>query len=371
MQNVAEILFVDAEPRVLAGLRQVVSERRANWTVELVHGAPAALEYLANHGDVDILVADIGTPGTDGATLLDQVRQRFPSTARVVLSGHANRDAIISAAGSAQQFVAMPCDPPTLIATLDSLLAARSLVQDVHLRSLLGGQDTLPKPPAIYAELVALTSRPESTVTEIARLIERDLATTAELLQLVNCSFFGLANEISSVSRAVTLLGLDVIQALVLAGKAFRPTRELPADIVAADIASQGLRACLALRDTDAARGMTEPQIRQLSVGALLRDVALLPLAANQPDSWAVYTRTRTLLPAREAQLCAFGCTIGRASAYLLALWGFHSFTVNALAGQPVELEDGFARVNVSKAALAIAEAHELAARMAASGFTS
>lgn len=361
-----EILFVDDEPRGLAGLRHIVSVHRANWTVALAQDGPAALEYLANHGVVDVLVADIRMPGMDGATLLEEVRQRFPSTARVILSGYANRDAIISTAGTAQQFVAKPCDPPTLIATLDSLLAARSLVQDVHLRSLLGGQETLPKPPAIYAELVALAIRPQSTVAEIARLIERDLAMTTELLHLVNCSFFGLANEISSVSRAVTLVGLDVIQALVLAAKAFRPSRELPADMVAADIASQGLRACLALRGTDAANGMTEPQIRQLSVGALLRDVALLSLAANQPDSWAQYTRTRTLLPAREAQLRAFGCTIGRASAYLLALWGFHSVTVNALAGQPVELEDDFARVNVSKSALAIAEAHEIATQMAA-----
>lgn len=362
----AEILFVDEDPRVLAGLRHALSVHRGHWTVGWAQDGPAALEYLASKGGIDVLVADTGMPGLDGATLLEQVRQQFPSTARIVLSGYADRDALISAAGTAQQFVGKPVDPTTLIATLDSLLAARSLVQDVHLRSLLGGTETLPRPPAIYAELAELTNRPESTVAEIARLIERDLATTAELLHLVNCSFFGLANEISSVSRAVTLLGLDVIQALVFAGYAFRSSRELPADLVAADIASQGLRACLALRGTDAASGMAEPQIRQLSVGALLRDVALLSLAANQPDSWAQYARTRTLLPAREAQERAFGCTVGRASAYLLALWGFHSVTVNALAGQPVELEDDFARVNVSKAALAIAEAHEIATRMAA-----
>jgi HD-like signal output (HDOD) protein len=253
-----------------------------------------------------------------------------------------------------------------LIAVLDSILAARSLLRDPHLRSLLGGQETLPKPPAIYAELTAVINRPDSTVAEVARVVERDLATATELLHLVNCSFFGLANEITSVSRAITLLGLDVIQALVLAGKAFQPAQALPADIVTADIAAQGLRACLALRNTDAASGLDEPQIRQLSVGALLRDVGLLSLAANQPDSWAQYRTTRTLVPAREAQLRAFGCTTGHASAYLLALWGFHSVTVNALAGQPIDVEDDFARVNASKPTLAIAEAHDLATRMAA-----
>lgn len=361
----AAILFVDDDPHLLAGLRNAMSVHRGHWSVGWAQDGRAALEYLAGHGEVDVLVADIRMPGTDGAALLEQVRQRFPSTARIVLSGYANRDALISTAGAAQQFVAKPVDPPTLIAALDSVLAARPLLQDAHLRSLLGGQETLPQPPSIYAELAALANRPESTVAEVAHLIERDLATTAELLHLVNCSFFGLANEITSISRAVTLLGLDVVQALVLAGKAFQPSGTLPADMVPADIASQGLRACLALRSTDAAAGMDEPLIRQLSVGALLRDVGLLSLAANQPDAWAQYTRTRTLLPAREAELRAFGCTIGRASAYLLALWGFHPVTVNALAGQPVELEDEFARVNASKAALAIAEAHELVARMA------
>jgi HD-like signal output (HDOD) protein len=283
----------------------------------------------------------------------------------VVLSGYANRDALISTAGAAQQFVSKPVDPPSLIATLDSILAARALMQDVQLRSLLGGQEGLPQAPPIYTELAALVDRPDSTVAEVARLIERDLGTTAELLRLVNCSFYGLANEITSVSRAVTLLGLDVIQALVLAGRAFQPSGALPPDMVPADIASQGLRACLALRHTNAAAGLDEPQIRQLSVGALLRDIGLLSLAANRPDSWAAYTETRTHLPAREAQVRAFGCTIGRASAYLLALWGFHSVTVNALADQPVELDDDVERANASREAIAIAEAHDTVARMA------
>jgi HD-like signal output (HDOD) protein/CheY-like chemotaxis protein len=368
----AEILFVDDDPSVLAGLGHAVSVHRANWTLGLAHDGPAALEYLTSRGVVDVVVADFRMPGMTGASLLDQVRRQFPSTARVVLSGYANREALVSAAGIAQQFVAKPCDPPTLIATLDSLLAARSLVQDAQLRSLLGGQETLPKPPAIYADLAALTDRPGSSIVEIARLIETDLATTAEVLHLVNCSFFGLANEITSISRAVTLLGLDVIQALVLAGKAFRPSGQLPADLVPGDIASQGLRACLALRGTDAASGMAEPEIRQLSVGALLRDVGLLSLAGNHPGPWAQYTDSRRLRSEREAQLGAFGCTIGAASAYLAAHWGFQSTTVNALAGQPVDLDDPLARVNASKAVLAIAEAHEIASQMAAgAGLTS
>lgn len=360
-----EILFVDDEPEVLARLKHAVHLHRGHWTVGWAQDGAAALEYLANHR-VDVLVADVRMPGLDGPALVEQSRLRFPDTARVVLSDRGDRDAIIGTAASAQQFVTKPCDPATLIATLDSILAARALIQDAHLRALLGGIDNLPKPPEIYAELAALANRPDSTVTEVAELLERDLATTAELLKLVNSSFFGLATEVTSVSRAVTLLGLDVIQALVLAGQAFRPSAPLPTGIVPADLAAQGVRACLAVRRTRSAGGLSTQTVGQLSVAALLYDVGLLALAANKPASWAVYANHKALLPPREAQLCAFGATIGRASGYLLGLWGFHSTIVNALAEQPIGLDDDLARLNASRGALAIAEAHEAAATLEA-----
>lgn len=356
-----EILLVDDQSQVLAGLRHATHLSRELWTLGWALDGPGALEYLASHR-IDVLVADMGIPGAGGTTLVEQVRQRFPETARIVLSDDAKRDAIMSAAGSAQQFLPKSCDAVALIATLDSILAARALVHDPDLRAMLGGLETLPRPPEIYAELVALANQPDSTVTEIAQLVERDLATTAELLKLVNSSFFGLPGEVTSVSRAVTLLGLDVIQALVLAGQAFRPSRKLPAEVAAADLAAQGVRACLAVRRTGASAGWSEQAIGQLSVAALLCDVGLLTLAANKPEAWTTYTSLRSELAPREAQLQAFACTAGRAGGYVLGLWGFHPTIVNAIAEQPIALDDDVARANASAAGLAVAEAHQAVA---------
>lgn len=357
----AEILVVDDQSQVLAGLRHATHLSRELWTLGWALDGPGALEYLASHR-IDVLVADVGIPGAEGTTLLEQVRQRFPDTARIVMSDGDKRDAIMSAAGPAQQFLSKSCDAATLIDTLDSILAARALVQDPDLRALLGSLETLPRPPEIYAELVALANRPESTMTEIAQLVERDLATTTELLRLVNSSVFSLSSDVTSVGRAVTLLGLDVIQALVLAGQAFRPSRRLPADVAAADLAAQGVRACLALRRAGASAGWSEEAIGRLSVAALLYDVGLLTLAANRPASWTTYTRLRSELAPGEAQIRAFGCTAGRAGGYVLGLWGFHADIVNAIAEQPIALDDDDARANASAAGLAIAEAHRAAA---------
>ncbi|MGQ0631475.1 MAG: HDOD domain-containing protein [Sporichthyaceae bacterium] len=356
-----EILLVDGESQALAGLKHATHLSREVWTLGWAMDGPGALEYLASHR-VDVLVAVIGTQGIDGATLVDEVRRRFPHTARVVLSDGADRDAIISTVGSAQQFLSRSCEPETLVATLDSILTARALIQDDHLRSMLGALKALPRPPELYAEFIALANRPETTIADIAHLVERDLSTTAEVLKLVNSSLFALTNEVTSVSRAVTLLGPRMIHTLVLAGQAFRPVSRPPADVVVADLAAQGVRASASVRRATAASGWSDQRIDELSVAALLHDVGLLTLAVNEPLSWAEYTRFRSVLPLREAQLRAFGCTLGRATGYVLGLWGFHANIVNALAEQPIALEDDLARQNASPASLAIAEAHRAAA---------
>lgn len=355
-----EILLVDDHSQVLAGMRRASHLSRELWTLGWALDGPGALEYLEFHA-VDVLVADAGLAGLDGATLLDEVRERFPDTARVVLSDGVDRDAILSAAGAAQQFLPKSSDPAALVATLDSILAARALVSDPTLRALLGGLDSLPRPPEIYAELVALANRSTSTITEIAHLVERDLSTTAEMLKLVNSSFFAIPSEVTSVSRAISLLGMDVLQSLVLAGQAFRPSRRLPPDLDAGELAARGLSASMLIRRHLPGAGWPETAVTELAVAALLHDVGLLTLAANQPATWTTYAELASSRPAQEAQLEAFGSTFGRASGYVLGLWGFHPNIVNALAEQPVDLENEIARAAASPAALTIAEAHRAA----------
>lgn len=355
-----QILFVDDEACVLAGLRRALHARREAWGLHWAVGGLPALEHLANHR-IDILVTDMRMPGMDGAVLLDEVRRHHPEIARIVLSGHADRESIIIAAGAAQQFLAKPCDPATLITALESTLAARAVMTDDRLRAVLGEIENLPKPPGIYAEFTGLASDSQADAAEIVRLVERDVATAAELLKLVNSSFFGVGQQVTSVSRAVALLGVEVIRALVLAGRMFRPAGDLPDDLVAADVAGRAIEAYQSVRRAGAAAGWGEDLTGRLGLAALLYDVGLLALAANQPEEWARYRDLQRELPLRDAQAEAFGVTSGLAGSYLLGLWGFHPTVLSALAEQPIAMGDDLGRSSASPAGLVVAEAHRAA----------
>lgn len=64
--------------------------------------------------------------------------------------------------------------------------------------------------------LTKLTMRPDSSVTEIAEVISRDLSLTARLLRLVNSVFIGLANEVNSIEEAIFFLGLRQIRQMAM-----------------------------------------------------------------------------------------------------------------------------------------------------------
>lgn len=227
-------------------------------------------------------------------------------------------------------------------------------MQDAWLRSLIGGQQNLPKPPTAYGELSALTQRPDATLAGVARLIERDVGTATEVLKLVNSSFFGMSSDVDSIERAVALLGLDVIGALVLTGSVFTTSAALPPDLDARALAERGLRTYLDIRSIGRLEGWEPGLVGHVGLAGLLYDVGLLVLAAGSPEGWSAYRSSERTAPERLRQEAAFGCSVGRASAYLLGLWGFHPSLVEILVEQPLDLQDAAGRA-ASPAALAVA----------------
>lgn len=335
----SSVLFVDDEANLLSALRRALSGQRHDWDMHFVDGGEAALEMMATTA-VDVVVSDMRMPGMDGAQLLAAVRERHPGTARIVLSGHADMGAVVAAVGPAQQYLAKPCEPQTLISTIQLVLSLRHLVTDDRLQALLGAVESLPKPPAIYHELVAAVSDPNASMAGVVDIVERDVATSTEVLKLVNSAFFSLPVEVESVGRAVNLLGLETIQAVALAGAVFRPSEHaLPAALDVDELRRHGMRTGNLAKRIGRDEGWPIESLNHALLAGMLHEVGLLVLAAQNPEGLLVLGRGRTA-DAEVAELTAFGCTVAQASAYLLGLWGFPDQVVQAIATRRSGLGD-------------------------------
>lgn len=69
----------------------------------------------------------------------------------------------------------------------------------------------IPPQPQILVDLQIEQIMPDPDMKQIARLISQDVGLSGTMLKFVNSPFFGLANKITSIEQAVSLLGLNSV----------------------------------------------------------------------------------------------------------------------------------------------------------------
>ena len=115
------ILFVDDDPNVLAGLRNLMHRERTRWEAVFVDDGASALRELSQT-KFDVIVSDMRMPEMDGVELLEQVRVRWPGTARIMLSGSADREEVARATAAVDELLGKPCSSVVLKATLERIM---------------------------------------------------------------------------------------------------------------------------------------------------------------------------------------------------------------------------------------------------------
>lgn len=73
----------------------------------------------------------------------------------------------------------------------------------------------LPSLPSVAHKVEDLLNSPKSNAEDFDAVISQDPALTAKLLKLVNSAFYGLANKVDSVTRAIAIVGFKQIRDLV------------------------------------------------------------------------------------------------------------------------------------------------------------
>ena len=89
------------------------------------------------------------------------------------------------------------------------------------LKKIIARIDDLPTLPRTVLKITELVNDPKSSAKDIARIITDDQVLTARLLKLVNSSFYGFPQRISTVNTAIVLLGFDAIRSLLLTTSVF------------------------------------------------------------------------------------------------------------------------------------------------------
>ncbi len=74
----------------------------------------------------------------------------------------------------------------------------------------------LPSLPIVVREVQKLINNPDSTLDQIAQVIEKDQAIASKTLRLVNSAYYALKEKISSITEAINFLGLKTVNNMLL-----------------------------------------------------------------------------------------------------------------------------------------------------------
>lgn len=325
------VLFVDDEPSMLSGLRRMLRAQRDRWDLSFAEGGHAALEIMQSQ-PADVVVSDFRMPGMDGAGLMQIVRDRYPGTARLILSGHTDETDLLKVILLAHQFVHKPCQEEDLVAAIERVLRLRSTLTNADVRRQVSGIEFLPSPPSTLRELLAALESEDASPRSVATALTRDPATTAKILHLVNSASMGMSHRVSDMTHAVSLLGLRNVRALVLLHdlvRDFNPPITSRVDWVG-ELSRHSVEVSRLARTLST--GM--PWEEDAFAAGLLLDIGQLVLASCRPDAFKV--NYNAWLdgegPLGEIEARTFGVDHAAAGAYLLGLWGLPFPVIEATA---------------------------------------
>jgi HD-like signal output (HDOD) protein/CheY-like chemotaxis protein len=328
------ILFVDDEPPVLNLLQVLCRQADPNWEPVFVTGGPQALRLMAEK-PFDAVVTDMRMPEMNGAELLEHVRDRYPRTFRVVLSGFVDQPLTVRALAAAHQYQAKPFKFPILQSMLSRVFALDRYVSEPSLQEAICRTHLLPSPAAWSARLERELSSPTTAAETLGGLAAQDPALTAKLLQLVNSAFFGAARPLLTAKESAQALGAGVVRTLGSTKQAFWGQRadqlaNFPLAEIAAHSFTTGLRAS---RIMALERGLPETTKIAFTAG-VLHDIGKLVLAVAVPElhrQAVLYGLSEGVSECR-AEKAVIGATHAQVGAYLLGLWGIPDPIVEVVA---------------------------------------
>lgn len=99
---------------------------------------------------------------------------------------------------------------------------------ETKLNAIIRQVDSFPALPATVNKVMAVAGNPESTARDMMQAILPDQSMCATILKIANSAFFGLPRQVSSIERAVMVLGFDEIRNIVLGKAVFTSFQKMP-----------------------------------------------------------------------------------------------------------------------------------------------
>lgn len=221
--DAVRILCVDDEPNILASLRGLF--RSAGYSVRIADCAAAGIKILESEA-VDMVISDLHMPQTDGTAFLATVRQRWPTTLRVLMTDAAQATDYVAAveSGEIHHGITKPWNDNAVMLQVRQALELRQ----VELKKAQQEERATTRTEELKALNASLEQNVNSSQEELAQVNKQlkdnfvvSLKVFASLIETRRPHLVGHARRVADLARKLaTRLNLEpaLVQEVFVAG---------------------------------------------------------------------------------------------------------------------------------------------------------
>jgi putative nucleotidyltransferase with HDIG domain len=211
-----KVLCVDDEPNILSALRRMLSLE--GFEVFTADSGAQALELLARES-VNVIISDMQMPGMNGTELLEKIRQQWPHTMRLMLTGASDVSGAIDAInqGAIYRYIAKPWNDGELLSTIKSAIAFGALANEHdRLEALTEAQKE-----SLNEMVDTLESRVQERTKDLRAAYVASIKAFSNILELRRPDLLPHSRRVATLSmKMAKLAGLsdDECQSVYIAG---------------------------------------------------------------------------------------------------------------------------------------------------------
>ncbi|TCJ16512.1 HDOD domain-containing protein [Parasulfuritortus cantonensis] len=202
-------------------------------------------------------------------------------------------------------------------------------------KEMVVGIKELSSLPAVYHQVRGVLDNADSSIIDLANVVSVDAAITARLLHVVNSVYFGLMSRVDTVSRAVSILGMQQVHDIVLATSVSAMFKGMsPANMNMTRFWSNSvMRALIARTGAEMVRA---GELERFFVAGLLSDLGHLVMYEVEPKlaEQAQMLSVQSGRPLHELERELLGCDYAEVGAALVDKWHLPPRLGAAIAGQ-------------------------------------
>jgi putative nucleotidyltransferase with HDIG domain len=192
----------------------------------------------------------------------------------------------------------------------------------LNLAALIANVKDLPPMPTVVMKAMEMCLDPNASIRNLQLLISQDQALSAKILRIVNSAMYALRREVSTVSHAVAVLGMETVKSVIMAASVdgvIQTSKDLGSKIMS----DHSWGTAIAARAI--ARRVHYENVEEALICGLMHDLGKPVLLQNLKPQYipiiqAVYNGSKSF---HQAELLAFGFSHAHVGAMLARKWNF------------------------------------------------